>query len=61
MYEKKIYAGWGDMDSNSHMRNTAYLDKSGDIRMMFFTENGFSFKEMIAMRFGPVVMKDEIE
>ena len=35
MYEKDFTAGWGDMDFNSHMRNTAYLDKSADIRMMF--------------------------
>jgi acyl-CoA thioester hydrolase len=28
MYEKKLLAGWGDMDFNAHMRNTAYLDKS---------------------------------
>ena len=41
-FERTLYAGWGDMDFNSHMRNTAYLDKSGDIRMMFFAENGFS-------------------
>lgn len=32
MYTKKLYAGWADMDSNSHMRNTAYLDKAADVR-----------------------------
>ncbi len=41
MFERKLTAGWGDMDFNSHMRNTAYLDKSADVRMMFFSENGF--------------------
>jgi len=61
MYEKTCYAGWGDMDWNAHMRNTAYLDKSGDVRMLFFTEHGFSAKDMMQMRFGPVVMKDELE
>ena len=40
MYEKTLIAGWGDMDFNSHMRNTAYLDKSADVRMMYFAENG---------------------
>ena len=35
MFEKKLYASWGDMDFNSHMSNTAYLDKAGDVRMMF--------------------------
>lgn len=49
------------MDWNSHMRNTAYLDKSGDVRIMFFTENGFPPKEMAKLHFGPVIMKDELE
>lgn len=38
MYSKTLFAGWGDMDSNSHMKNTAFLDKSADVRMMFFAE-----------------------
>ena len=61
MYEKDFTAGWGDMDFNSHMRNTAYLDKSADIRMMFFSENGFPMTEFIRLRVGPVILKDEIE
>ena len=41
MFAKRVIAGWGDMDFNAHMRNTAFLDKSADVRMMFFSENGF--------------------
>lgn len=61
MYSKRLMAGWGDMDFNAHMRNTAYLDKSADVRMMFFAENGFPAEEFARLRIGPVVMKDEIE
>src|SRR2546425_3909544 len=61
MYTKVLIAGWGDMDFNAHMRNTAYLDKSADIRMMYFSENGFSMIEFVRRRVGPVVMKDEVE
>ncbi len=61
MYEKTLFAGWGDMDFNSHMRNTAYLDKSGDVRMMYFAENGFPMSEFMRLRIGPVVMKDTVE
>ena len=61
MYEKTLFAGWGDMDFNAHMRNTAYLDKAGDVRMMFFSENGFPAAEFARLRIGPVVMKDELE
>src|SRR5688572_21453853 len=49
------------MDFNSHMRNTAFLDKSADVRMMFFSENGFPIDEFIRRKIGPVIMKDEVE
>jgi acyl-CoA thioester hydrolase len=61
MYTKTLYAGWADMDFNSHMKNTAYLDKAADVRQMFLIENGFPMEEFLRLRIGPVVMKDEIE
>jgi len=61
VYEKTLMAGWGDMDFNSHMRNTAYLDKAGDVRMLFFSENGFPMAQFVALKLGPVIMKDELE
>ena len=61
MFEKRLVAGWGDMDFNSHMRNTAFLDKSADVRMMFFSENSFSMDEFIRRQIGPVIRKDELE
>ncbi|EKD39730.1 MAG: hypothetical protein ACD_75C00309G0010 [uncultured bacterium] len=61
MYLKKLFAGWGDMDFNSHMKNTAFLDKSADVRMMFFAENGFPVSEFSRLKIGPVIMKDEVE
>jgi acyl-CoA thioester hydrolase len=61
MYETTLYAGWGDMDFNSHMRNTAYLDKSADVRMKYFSESGFPMSEFMKLKLGPVVMVDEIE
>jgi len=61
MFEKQMIAGWGDMDFNSHMRNTAFLDKSADVRMMFFSENGFPMDEFMRRKIGPVIRKDELE
>ena len=61
MYSKQLFASWADMDFNSHMKNTAFLDKSADVRMMFFSENGFPMGEFSRLRLGPVVMKDEVE
>jgi acyl-CoA thioester hydrolase len=60
MFERRMIAGWGDMDFNSHMANTAYLNKAGDIRMMYLTEHGFPMSEFKRLNIGPVVMKDEI-
>ncbi len=61
MFEKVLFAGWGDMDFNAHMRNTAYLDKAGDVRMLFFAEHGFPVSEFVRLRIGPVVRRDEVE
>lgn len=61
MYEQTLFAGWGDMDFNSHMKNTAFLDKSADVRMLFFAENGFPMQEFARLQIGPVIMKDEVE
>jgi len=61
MFERTLVAGWGDMDFNAHMRNTAYLDKSADIRMMYFASCGFPMAEFVRLKLGPVVMKDEVE
>lgn len=61
MYSKTLFAGWGDMDFNSHMKNTAFLDKAADVRMMFFAENGFPMAEFSRLKLGPVIMKDEVE
>lgn len=61
MYTKTLYAGWGDMDFNSHMKNTAYLDKTADVRQMFLKEHGFPMEEFVRLRIGPVVKKDEVE
>lgn len=61
MFEHRFVAGWGDMDFNAHMRNTAYLDRSADTRMLYFASAGFPMAEFRRIGFGPVVMRDEIE
>lgn len=61
MFEKRLVAGRGDIVFNSHLRNTAFLDKSADVRMMFSSENGFPSDEFIRRKIGPVILKDEVE
>ena len=61
MYAKQMIACWGDMDFNGHMRNTAFLDKSADIRLMFFADHGLPSEEFVRLGLGPVVRSDQLE
>ena len=60
-YAKEFLAGWGTMDFNGHLANTAYLDLAADVRMAFFAEHGFPASEFRRLGLGPVVRKDELE
>ena len=60
-YAKEFLAGWGTMDFNGHMANTAYLNLAADVRMAFFAEHGFPPGEFRRLAIGPVMRKDELE
>ncbi len=60
-YAKEFLAGWGTMDFNGHMGNTAYLNLAADVRMAFFADHGFPPTEFRRLAIGPVVKKEEIE
>lgn len=60
-YAHEFLAGWGTMDVNGHMANTAYLDLAADVRMAFFAEHGFSPARFRQLAIGPVMKKDEVE
>lgn len=60
IYEKTFHVGWANVDFNGHLGNTSFLDLAVDVRMFYFAENGFPVSEFQRLRFGPVIMKDEI-
>lgn len=60
-YAKEFLAGWGTMDFNGHMANTAYLNLAADVRMAFFAEHGFPPGEFRRLAIGPVMQRDELE
>ena len=60
-FTKTLRAAWSDIDFNMHMRNSAYLDRAVDIRMMFFDEMAFPVAEFARRKIGPVIMKEELE
>lgn len=61
IHARKFLAGWADMDWNSHMANTAYLNKVVDARVLILAEKGFPLEEFVRLRLGVVMMKDELE
>ena len=60
-YAKQFLAGWGTMDFNGHLANTAYLDLGADVRLAFFADHGFPPSEFRRLGIGPVIRKDELE
>ena len=60
-FTRTFHVRWGDLDSNAHMRNTAFLDFSVDVRMMHFQERGISLRDLERLRIGPVVKRDVVE
>jgi acyl-CoA thioester hydrolase len=60
-FMQRFEVGWGDLDFNGHMRNTAYLDYAATTRWAYFRSLGLQMKEFQQLRFGPVVLKDEVE
>lgn len=59
-FEQHHKVGWGDMDGNAHMANTAFLDRSADTRFQFFAEHGYPGPRFVAERIGPVIVRDEL-
>lgn len=61
LFQRTIQIGWGDMDANGHMRNSAYLDAASNVRMMYFVAHGFTAAELARLRIGPIALKDVLE
>ena len=59
-FETTLAVGWADLDQNGHMRNSAFLEKSVDVRMLFFVARGFDVAEFARLKLGPVVRSDEL-
>lgn len=60
-FSRQFLAGWGTMDFNGHLANTAYLDVAADVRLAFFAAHGFPAAEFRRLGIGPVVRRDELE
>jgi acyl-CoA thioester hydrolase len=61
IFEKTFHVGWAHIDFNGHLGNTSYMDLAVDVRMYFFAEHAFPIQEFQRQRFGPVILRDEVE
>ena len=60
-FEQTLIIGWRDLDANGHMANTAYLDKSVDVRIAYMSSRGVTMAELRRLQVGPFAMRDELE
>jgi acyl-CoA thioester hydrolase len=45
---------WADLDGNGHVRYSAYIDATADLRYRYFAQHGFPPQAFVAMGVGPV-------
>lgn len=59
-FECRFEVRWSDLDGNRHVRGSAYSDYATHTRFRLLTSHGFDQARLEAMRFGPVMMREEI-
>lgn len=60
VFSKSFEVRWADLDANRHLRNTAYLDYATHVRFAFLAANGFPAARFGELRFGPVILREEM-
>ena len=50
---------WADLDGNRHVRNTAFSEYATHTRFRLLAAHGFTAERLEALRFGPVMMREE--
>jgi len=59
-FEELFRVSWRDLDGNAHMGNSTYLDYASNIRMLFFSRNGFDLSRFVSEKFGPAIVHDDL-
>ncbi|HLM69690.1 MAG TPA: thioesterase family protein [Longimicrobium sp.] len=59
-FECRFEVRWDDLDGNRHVRNTAFSEYATHTRFRLLGAHGFSQARLEALRFGPVMMREEI-
>jgi acyl-CoA thioester hydrolase len=59
-FECQFEVRWADLDGNRHVRNTAFSEYATHTRFRLLAAHGFSQAKLEELRFGPVMMREEI-
>lgn len=57
-YQTKIL--WAQIDSNNHLRHTAYGDIAATARMEMIIQAGMTFQKLREIKLGPVLFREEL-
>lgn len=60
VFRAEFQVAWGDLDTNGHMANAAFLDYATQARFLFFSANGFEPADFRRHGVGPVIATDRI-
>lgn len=60
MFTKQFEMRWSDVDSNVHLRNSAYVDYMSHTRMSYFADLGFGQKRLSDINLGPVALYEHM-
>jgi acyl-CoA thioester hydrolase len=51
---------WSMIDANMHLRHSAYADFAAQARIAMLEKNGFTPKQMLESRIGPILFREEL-
>jgi len=58
-FSTQIKVRWADVDSNQHVRHSAYYDYGAHCRIQFFIECGFPLQKFQELGIGPILFHEE--
>lgn len=59
-FQEHFTVRWSDLDANRHVRNTIFSEFCTHTRFRLLEEHGFTQASFEALRFGPVMFREEI-
>lgn len=59
-FEERFAVRWSDLDANRHVRNTLFSEFATHTRFRLLEAHGFPQARFEALRFGPVMFREEI-